>query len=52
MEGESGLWEPQGWEPCALELPSHTRTSPVLWEDPSGDGDMSIGFRRDQTLSW
>lgn len=30
-----------GWEPCALELPL-----PVLWEDPSGEGDMGVGFQK------
>lgn len=30
-----------GWELCALELPL-----PVLWEDPSGDGGMGVGFQK------
>lgn len=46
----AGSGNPFGWEPCALELPSHARTLPVLWQDPSGDGDIAVWFRRDQTL--
>lgn len=33
-----------GWEPCALDLPSHAGNLPILWEDPSGVGGMGVGF--------
>lgn len=41
----AGSGNPFGWELCALELPSHARSLAVLWEDPSGDGDMGVGFQ-------
>lgn len=41
LEAESGQWEL-----CALELPSHARSLAVLWEDPSGEGDMGVGFQK------
>lgn len=46
MEAESGQWNPFGCEPRALELPCHARNLPVLWADPSGDGDKGVWFQK------